>query len=126
MTDTAVKRQVKTIRVSLKCPSSERYKKALSILSAILPQHLTEKEMKIISLLYELEGERVLNTEKRKVIREALQISDNDMNNYVRQLKNKSVLKEIRPKEIGLNPLLNITLNPGEGFVLAFIVDVDK
>jgi hypothetical protein len=47
------------------------------------------------------------------------------MNNYVRQLKIKSVLYEAEPKVVRLNRLLDITLPPNEGFVLAFIVSVE-
>jgi hypothetical protein len=125
MSTVTTKSTVKTIKVSLKTSNSDRYKKALSILSSILPQHLTEKEMKIVALLYEMGPDRVLTTEKRRQIRETMEMSGHDMNNYVRQLKIKSVLYEAEPKVVRLNRLLDITLPPNEGFVLAFIVSVE-
>lgn len=118
--------QARDIKLSLSTSNNDRYRKALSILSSILPEHLTEKDINIICLIYQMEGKRELTTAKRKSIREVLGISEQDLNNYVRQLKRKKVLVEDKEKVVRLNDTLDIQIASGQPFIIRFVVAIES
>jgi hypothetical protein len=109
---------VKPVTVTHK--PGQRFNKVLSILSSLIPSGLTEMEINILSELHKSGGQ--LNTDTRKQICKSLAITSDYLNNYVKKLRKKGVIKNE-----DLHPMIkDITINSdGDAQYLLFILKTE-
>lgn len=78
----------------IKIERNKRYNLLVELISTIMKDnYLTPKEIKVVAKICELD-KRTLTTENRKTIAEELGISIFDLNNYIKTLRKKYILKE--------------------------------
>lgn len=93
------------VNIRPKIKATDRYKAFLQISSLFLTTPLTRMEIDILDELYSSHGGD-LTTEARRQIREALDLSPELVNNYVRSLRKKKVITGDQ-----INPQLMIHLS---------------
>lgn len=81
------------IALKSKVKATERYKKYLQILSLFLHKPLTGVEIDILDEFYHVESGAITSS-SRKTVRENLNVSAEHLNNYIKRLRAKGVIKE--------------------------------
>lgn len=96
--------------------AQERYKKFLQIASLFMKTPLTPVEISIMDEFYHIE-QGAITTESRKVARENLNMSAENLNNYIRVLRKKNIIIDnsirssfLQPLAIGDTMLITIAL----------------
>lgn len=102
------------ITIKPKVHATKRYETFLKISSLFLAKPLTKVEVNILDELYFTGGE--LNSDVRKLIKDALDMSAEQLNNYIKVLRAKKVIVGDR-----INPSLMISI-PEEDH---FMVEID-
>ena len=107
------------INLSSTVQAQERYKKFLQIVSLFLKEPLTPVEISIIDEFYHAEAGNI-TTNSRRQVRENLNMSAAQLNNYIRVLRNNK-------KVIAKNSLISPFLQPipeGENMFIAIKLKV--
>lgn len=96
MTDTI---ELQSIKIKSKVKATDRYKKFLQISSLFLTVPITRVEIDVLDEFYNISGGK-LTTEDRRRVRETLDMSAEQLNNYIRTLRKKRIIidDEINPK----------------------------
>jgi len=101
---------MKPIQQILKLSTKEYYMKHLSIVSCLLPTHLTDKEIEVLSLFLYYSGELTMNdmfnSLSRKRVREILNISQGGLGNYLKSMLDKKVLTRNIYNKLEIRPYL--------------------
>ena len=116
-----------TVEVALKSKirATDRYRKYLKIVSVFLLKPLTNTEIDIIENLFLL-SEGILTSEVRSKICDELNISSNQLNNYIRQLRIKNVIVENELNSIFKRPQnLNVSPTNGDALVVNFTIKAE-
>jgi chaperonin cofactor prefoldin len=79
------------IKINSRVQALERYKKYLEVSSVFMKNPLTKLEIKFMDELFNNSG-GIITTESRKTVRENLNISAEQLNNYIRGLRKKGVI----------------------------------
>jgi DNA-binding MarR family transcriptional regulator len=74
------------------------YEKYFNILNIFVPKKLTNKEISILSTILQLGFENYLGKQERKILREELNITENNLPNYLKPLIEKGFMK--RDKDV--------------------------
>jgi hypothetical protein len=101
---------IKPLTIISKVKATERYKKYLQIISLFMTKPLTSVEIDVLDELYHTSN-GVLTTESRKTIRENINMSPENLNNYIRGLRKKNVIIDET-----INSRFLITIPPDELF----------
>lgn len=106
----------KPISLKSKVKATERYRRYLQVLSLFLHKPLTPVEMDIIDEFYHTESGAITSS-SRKIVRENLNVSAEHLNNYIKRLRIKGIIKEdslipmlLQPIPEGDNMQININL----------------
>lgn len=87
---------MKTIKKIVSLPRAKYYIKHLEIINPLLPISLTPKEIEVLGMFLSLNGsvaqEDRFGTSCRKIVKEALSLSDGGLGNYIKSLKDKGFL----------------------------------
>lgn len=116
MSDTEI--AIQPINISSKVKATERYKKFLQVASLFLKEPITPVEVSIIDELYHAES-GLVTTESRKTVRDNLNTSAEQLNNYIRSLRKKKLIKDD-----SIHPLFLQILPEGDFMVISIKLEV--
>ena len=90
----------------------DQYKMFLKILSALMNLKLSDREINIIDGFYQ-ESNGIISKESRKLVAEKLNITEFNLNNYLKQMRKKNVMKADT-----INPQLILSVVPANDPVI--------
>lgn len=80
------------LRIAARVKATSRYRKFLEVSSVFLTNPFTKVEMDLLDELYHQGGQ--ITTDSRKTIRDNLDVSPEQLNNYIRALRKKGVIHD--------------------------------
>lgn len=100
-----------TISKALNLTRVKFYETHLAIINGLLPIRITPKEIEVLARFMSFSGDLStarFGTTARKMVKQALGLSDGGLGNYLRALKEKGFIavSENPPYELTINPLL--------------------
>lgn len=99
-----------TFTLNSKVTALDRYKKYLQIVSLLMKKPLTDLEITILDEFYHA-SYGVITTESRRTVRENVNLSSENLNNYILKLRKRKVIIDDR-----INPNLLIAIPETETF----------
>lgn len=87
-----------------KVKATNRYRKFLEVSSLFMTKPLTKVEMSLLDEFYQISGGKI-TTEYRKIVRENLDMSSEQVNNYIGNLRKRGIIID---DEINSKFLINI------------------
>lgn len=111
--------EIPPVTLSSKVKATERYKKVLQVVSLFLKEPITPVEISIIDEFYHAES-GLITTESRKTVRQNLNMSAEQLNNYIRVLRKtkKLIIKD------SLHPIFLQTLPEGDTMTIIINLQV--
>jgi poly-beta-hydroxyalkanoate depolymerase len=112
---------IKPIVLTSKVKATERYRVFLQVASLFMKNPLTPVEISIIDEFYHAES-GLITTGSRKTVRENLNISAGQLNNYIRELRIKKIIIEDSLNPRVLQPLPEVKEENGR---MRIIINLD-
>ncbi len=100
---------MRAIQKAMSLSRDKYYETHLSLVNALLPVKMTPKEIEVLSRFMALEGDIATDrfgTSARRLIKDALDLSDGGLGNYIKSLSNKKFIIKNGQGKLQINPII--------------------